>query len=212
MNNSIQLSGGNSYKVGKSDEAGFIVSGSWNRSFRNTAVERNRFNKPMGQEENQYITNYSDQTYKEEALVGIMANVGYKIGSNHKFSFKNAYTMNGEDQTIMRTGSDNFLDADYLPRVANTYYNYQQSKLMTNQLIGQHFIPSAKVKMKWVLNTNNIKRDVPDFRRFSTRSTLQDASTGEYTPYAAQIGPNIDITQTGRFYSSLEEKIKSASF
>ena len=212
MNNSIQLSGGNSYKVGKSDEAGFIVSGSWNRSFRNTTVERNRFNKPMGQEENQYITNYSDQTYKEEALVGIMANVGYKIGSNHKFSFKNAYTMNGEDQTIMRTGSDNFLDADYLPKVANTYYNYQQSKLMTNQLIGQHFIPSAKVKMKWVLNTNNIKRDVPDFRRFSTRSTLLDASTGEYTPYAAQIGPNIDITQTGRFYSSLEEKIKSASF
>ena len=212
MNNSIQLSGGNSYKVGKSDEAGFIVSGSWNRSFRNTTVERNRFNKPMGQEENQYITNYSDQTYKEEALVGIMANVGYKIGSNHKFSFKNAYTMNGEDQTIMRTGNDNFLDADYLPKVANTYYNYQQSKLMTNQLIGQHFIPSAKVKMKWVLNTNNIKRDVPDFRRFSTRSTLLDASTGEYTPYAAQIGPNIDITQTGRFYSSLEEKIKSASF
>jgi len=212
MNNSIQLSGGNSYKVGKSDEAGFIVSGSWNRSFRNTTVERNRFNKPMGQEENQYITNYTDQTYKEEALVGIMANVGYKIGSNHKFSFKNAYTMNGEDQTIMRTGNDNFLDADYLPRVANTYYNYQQSKLMTNQLIGQHFIPSAKVKMKWVLNTNNIKRDVPDFRRFSNRSTLQDASTGEYTPYAAQIGPNIDITQTGRFYSSLEEKIKSASF
>ncbi len=212
MNNSIQLSGGNSYKVGKNDQAGFIVSGSWNRSFKNSTVERNRFNKPMGQEENQFVTNYTDQTYKEEALVGIMANVGYKIGSNHKFSFKNAYTMNGEDQTIMRTGNDNFLDADYLPRVANTYYNYQQSKLMTNQLIGQHFIPSAKVKMKWVLNTNNIKRDVPDFRRFSTRSTLQDASTGEYTPYAAQIGPNIDITQTGRFYSSLEEKIKSASF
>jgi TonB-dependent receptor len=212
MNNSIQLSGGNNYKVGKNDQAGFIISGSWNRSFRNTTVERNRFNKPMGQEENQFVTNYTDQTYKEEALVGIMANVGYKIGSNHKFSFKNAYTMNGEDQTIMRTGNDNFLDADYLPKVANTYYNYQQSKLMTNQLIGQHFIPSAKVKMKWVLNTNNIKRDVPDFRRFSTRSTLLDASTGEYTPYAAQIGPNIDITQTGRFYSSLEEKIKSASF
>lgn len=212
MNNSIQLSGGNSYKIGKADEAGFIISGSWNRSFRNTVVERNRFNKPMGVDENQFVTNYYDEVTKEDALVGLMANVGYKLGSNHKFSFKNAYTMNGEDQTILRTGDDNFLDSDFLPKVANTYYNYQQSRLMTNQLIGQHFLPAAKVKIKWVLNSNNIKRDVPDFRRFSTRSTLIDAGTGEYSPYAAQIGPNIDITQTGRFYSSLEEKIRSASF
>lgn len=211
LNNSFQLSGGNNYKVGKNNQAGFILSGSYSRSFRNTIVERNRFNRPMGVEENQYISSYTDSVTKEEVLMGLMANIGFKLGANHKFSFKNALTLNGEDNTIRRTGDDNYTDPDN-PKVRNTYYNYQQSRLLTNQLIGQHFIPAIKMKVKWVLNNNNIKRDVPDFRRFSTRATLIDISTGEYSPYAAQIGPNIDVTQTGRFYSTLDESIRSASY
>jgi hypothetical protein len=206
----MQLSGGNSYKVGKKDEFGFIVSASYSNSVKNSYVERNQFNRPLDAIDNQIVRSYQDTITKNETLMGVMANFGYKIGTKSKISFKNAYTINGEDQTILRSGNDDYT-SEQMPLVRNTYYNFSQSKLLTSQLTGEHFISSAKTKVKWVLNNNVIDRQVPDFRRYSTFSTMMDAGTGEYTPYAAKItSSNPDITQTGRFYSSLNEVIRSA--
>lgn len=209
LNYSLQIGGGNNYKFGKKNEFGYILSGSYNNSYRNTSVGRNRYNKPMTGEENQLLSSYTDETTKHELLTGGMANFGLKLNGNHKFSFKNAYTINTENVAQIRTGVDSYLD-EQVPLVKNTYFSYQQNQLLTSQLIGEHFLTKAKIKAKWVLNYNKIKRDIPDFRRFSTRSTLIDATTGEYTPYAAQISNSIDITQTGRFFSTLDENIKSA--
>ncbi|MBP7510670.1 MAG: TonB-dependent receptor [Bacteroidia bacterium] len=210
INYSLQLSGGNSYKVGKKDEFGFIVSASYSNSNKNSYVERNQFNRPMDAIDNQIVRSYQDTITKSETLMGIMVNFGYKIGTKSKISFKNAYTINGEDQTILRSGNDDYT-SEQMPLVRNTYYNFSQSKLLTSQLTGEHFLSGVKTKVKWVLNNNVIDRQVPDFRRYSTFSTMMDASTGQYTPYAAKItSSNPDITQTGRFYSSLNEVIRSA--
>ena len=209
LNYSLQIAGGNMFKFGKKNEFGYILSGSYNNSYRNTSVDRNRFNKPMIGDENQLLSSYTDETTKHELLTGAMANFGLKLNGNHKFSFKNAYTINTENVAQIRTGIDSYLD-EQVPLVKNTYLSYQQNQLFTSQLIGEHFLTKSKLKVKWVLNYNKIKRDIPDFRRFSTRSTLMDPSTGEYTPYGAQVSNSIDITQTGRFFSTLDENIKSA--
>jgi TonB-dependent receptor len=210
LNYSFQLAGGNSYTLRKKDHFGFIISASYSNSMKNSYVERNQFNRPIDANDNQITRSYQDTITKNETLMGIMANFGYKIGNNHKISFKNAYTINGEDQTILRSGFDDYT-SEQMPLVRNTYYNFSQSKLLTSQLIGEHYLTSYKTKVKWVLNNNIIDRQIPDFRRFSTFSTLMDAGTGEYTPYAAKItNSNPDITQMGRFYSSLNEVIQSA--
>lgn len=209
VNTTISLSGGTNFKIKEKQELGFIVSLSRSENFRNTPVERNRFNKPMGIDENQFRSKYQDSIYKREILIGSMVNMGWKAGKNHKISFKNAYTINTEDQTIFRSGHDDLLDPDQNPLIRNTYFIYQENKLMSNQLIGEHYIVPLKVKAKWVLNNNNISRQMPDFRRASYRSTY-DAFNSEYSPYTLQVGPNIDITQTGRFYSDLKEDIQSA--
>lgn len=210
LNFSLQVSGGNNYKVGKKGELGFIISGNYSNSYRKTVVERNRVNKPMNVDENQLLSSFSDDITKNEILSGLMANVGYKIDNNNKISFKNALTLNTEDQTILRTGIDLYLD-ESLPKVNNVYYIYQQNILTANQLIGEHYITPAKTKLKWILNNNTIKRDIPDFRRFSTRSTKIDpSSSDEYYPFEAQVSNSIDIAQTGRFFSTLTENIRSA--
>lgn len=211
LNYSFQFAGGNSYMINKKDQFGFIISTSYSNSLRNSFVERNQFNRPIDANDNQITRSYQDTITKSETMIGIMANFGYKIGNNHKISFKNAYTINGEDQTILRSGFDDYT-SEQMPLVRNTYYNFSQSKLLTSQLIGEHFVTSMKTKIKWVLNNNIIDRQIPDFRRFSTFSTLMDAGTGAYTPYAAKItNSNPDITQMGRFYSSLNEVIQSAN-
>ncbi len=209
INTSFQLSGGTNYKFNKVHQAGFIFSLSRSKSYRTTPVQRNKFQKNMNVEENQYQRQYNDTVYKQEVLSGAMLNAGWKIGNNHKISIKNAYTVNTEDQTITRSGFDDLLDIATFPLVQNRYFMYQDNRLLSNQIIGDHYFTEIKLKMKWVLNNNNIHRTMPDFKRVSTRTSL-DEFTQKYYDYAVQIGPNIDITQTGRFYQDLKENIQSA--
>ncbi len=208
VNTSVNFSAGSNFKIKEKQELGFIVSLSRSENFRIVPVERNKFNKPMNVEENQFRSQNFDSIYKREVLVGSMFNVGWKAGKNHKISFKNAYTINTEDQTIFRSGFDD-LQAEDLPQLRNRYYIYQQNTLLSNQIIGEHYFVPIKLKAKWVLNNNQISRQMPDFRRASYRSTF-DGFSGEYSPFTLQVGPNIDITQTGRFYSDLKENIQSA--
>ena len=208
LNYSLNLAGGNSYKVGKNDEFGFIVSGSYSNTRRNLFVERNQFNRPMDGNDNQIQRSYQDTITRDEVLSGLMANFGYKIGKNHKISFKNALTLNAENLTTLRAGADDYT-SEQVPLVRNVYFNYSQSRLLTNQLIGEHYLPTSKIKIKWVLNNNSINRTIPDFKRFSTSANLISQEDG-YTPYAAQFNNTINFTQLGRFYSSLDENIRSA--
>ncbi|MES2779759.1 MAG: TonB-dependent receptor [Bacteroidota bacterium] len=208
MKNSFQLSGGTSKKFWDKQEAGFIVSFSRSQSNRTTPVQRNRFTKSIAATENQMRQQYNDTVYKKEILTGIMFNAGWKLGNNHKISFKNAYTINTEDQTITRSGNDDLQDDQQMPLVKNRYFIYQDNRLMSNQLIGEHFFTPLKLKMKWVLNNNNIHRTMPDFKRATTRSTY-DVFAAKYYKYNTEIGSNIDIIQTGRFYQDLKEDIKS---
>lgn len=209
INFSFGLSGGNSYKIGKKNEFGFIVSGSYSNSRKNTFVERNQFNRPMDGQDNQIVRSYQDTITKDEILAGVMANFGYKIGNNHKIAFKNALTLNSENITTARGGIDDYT-TEQLPIVNNVYFNFNQSRLLTNQLIGDHYLPSKKLKIKWVLNNNNINRTIPDFRRYSSQATLIDPENG-YTPFQAKFtNSNPDITQNGRFFSTMKENISSA--
>ena len=214
VNFSINASGGNSYKLGskKNSEFGFILSASYSNSNRNTSVDRVTVNKPFTSTNvNELVSSNLDDVYKNEVLGGLMANFGLKLGTNHKISFKNAFTINSEDQTILRGGVDTYQDVS-LPVLRNTYYFYQQNQLLTSQLIGDHFIKGAKLKINWVLNNNIISRQIPDFRRFKSSSSLKDPGNSEDRfNYRGSLSNQIDISQPGRFYSQLDESIKSAN-
>ncbi len=210
MNNSFQVSGGTNFKFKEKQQAGFIISLSRSKSYKTTPAERNKFLKNLTTEDNQLLQQYEDTVYKQEVLTGLMFNAGWKLGNNHKISFKNAYTVNTEDQTVTRGGHDDLTDQTGIPLVSNRYFIYQDNRLMSNQLIGEHYISAVKLKAKWVLNNNDIHRKMPDFKRASSRSTIKNAETGEYYDYNTELSNSIDITQTGRFYQDLKENIKSA--
>lgn len=203
-NTNFQVSGGNKYKFGKKNEFGFITSLSHNNSYRFTPVERNFYDVKAG---NDQLYHYNDSTYKREVMVGLMVNLAMKLGTHNKFFFKNAYNINSEDQTIQRWGQNN-MNNDPVNYENKTAYFFQQNLFLTNQLGGEHFITASKLKIKWVLNYNNIKRDIPDFRRF-TRSTTINDNTGELNPYTAQLQSTIDLTQNGRLYTKLGEQLYS---
>lgn len=204
-NSNIQLSAGNKFKLKGEKEIGFVASLSHNQNNRFTAIERNFYDVRAG---NDQLNAYTDSAYKQEVLVGAMLNLAFKANANNRYFFKNAYTINSEDQTIQRWGKNN-MNNDPINYENKTAYFFQQNLFLTNQLGAEHFIPTNKIKLRWVLNYNLINRDIPDFRRF-TRSTTVNEFTGELNPYTAQLQPTIDLTQNGRLYTKMGEQLYSA--
>ena len=50
-------------------------------------------------------TDYSDKTYSETTLAGLLLNLGLKINENNKITWKNLYSINTNDQVVTREGT-----------------------------------------------------------------------------------------------------------
>lgn len=208
-NGSFQFTLGRAIE-GENNKFGVILAASYNNSYRFSMVKRNMYDVL---DNNNYLRAYNDSSFKHEILAGVLLNLGYKIGQNNKLSFKNLYSVNSEDQTILRGGLTNLNDTASVQQVKNTAYWYQQNQLLSQQLTGEHFSPKGLIRVKWTGGYSHVKRDMPDFRRVSYARGYNllnpDSTTG---PYTAQIGNQVQLEQAGRFFSKLKESQYSGSY
>ena len=128
LNQSYQISFGVNDSLFKND-FGVVGAITYNNNRKLQVINRQDFNPDQSA-----LYNYSDSTYKENILWGAMLNFAYKIGENHKISFKNMYSTNSEDALIDRTGS-NFENDQYIHA---TSMQYTSKTLLSNQLTGDH--------------------------------------------------------------------------
>ncbi len=189
--------------IGKRNQLGITASLSYNNTNRFSEVKRSQLDVL---DNNTKLYEYNDANNRNEILWGGLVNIAFKLGENHKFTLKNIYTVNSEDQTILRTGLNNLNQPGSEGEVQNTALYYTQNALLTNQLAGEHYIPKSKIKINWVGGFNSINRDVPDFRRVSYRRNY-----GVEEPFVAQIGSQVQLEQAGRFFSTLHENLYSGS-
>ena len=143
-----------------------------------------------------------------------MLNLSCKINDNHSISSKNLYSINSDDRTIYRTGS--VLPTDPNPQIMKSYAMwFTQNNIISSQLIGDHYIPSAKIKINWVGSYSDIQRSVPNLRRqlylkFDHINDPQNPLATD-TMYQTQMA----VTSTGPAYggsmlwSKLKEDIRS---
>ncbi len=162
---------------------------------------------------------YTYDNYRRNVNLGAVLNFSMKAGKNNKFSFKNLYTQNGEDQTIRRTGFSYVNHASPLVDQENKKYDdyiyqYQSSRMLASQFSGEHFLPSQKIKIKYTLGYSSIQRELPDFKRLIYQAdkiigdTVYQNSIVQLNPDANSFTPN----QTGRFFSTLDENSPSAKY
>lgn len=206
---SFQLSTGTSVK-GENNTFGVIFAVSYNNSYRFSYAERRQNDLLVG---NMPLRYNQDSIHKHEVLGGALLNFGYKIGDNTKISLKNMYAINSEEQSILRGGFTNMSDSSAIQQVKNTAYWYQQNQLMSNQLVGENFVPKSKIRIKWTGGYSHVARKMPDFRRVSYVRAYDplhpDSVMG---PYTAQIGNQVQLEQSGRFFSTLKENSYSGSY
>lgn len=171
----------------------------------NSFQERKRFDYTGG---NNLELELNDNSYTRSVMAGGIWNLSFlyskENGSNHRVSLKNLANINTSDQTIMREGAR----YDQGQALQSYLTMYTQNRLLSTQLMGEHFIPKGKVKIEWNLGYNNLKRDVPDYRQLTYKRGIDDTTGKWAVPVGTQPSFN-DVN--GRFYSTMMDNIYSGS-
>jgi len=199
LSQSYQFSFGQNKKVFKR-ELGIIGALSYSTSQKTQEVERSDYDFDGSK-------NYSfqDRQYKQNTFWGALLNFGYKISENHKISFKNLYSVNAEDQTIIRNG----IDIENQQEIAASALKYTSTSFYNSILSGSHYLPSSAIKVQWYGSANKTKQSVPNLRRMFYYRNL-DNSSEDTTMYAYVPFGNASPNYAGKFYSDLSETIYNA--
>lgn len=147
---------------------------------------------------------FNDKFYSNDVRINALHNWNIQLNENHRIEFKNMFVQLGENETIIRSGDD-FIQrpSDDLKNYA---YHFLSRTIYSGQLEGSHYLGTdRKSKIKWVMGTNLINRNEPDYRRFRTFRS-KSVQNPESDPFTMQLPPNGNLFETGRFWSDLKDR------
>ncbi len=199
LNQAYQLAFGQNKKVFK-NQFGLIGALSYSSSQKKTEVERSDYDFDGSRN-----YDFMDEQFKQHVFWGAMLNLTYKLNENTKLSLKNLYSVNAEDQTIIRNG----IDIENQQEISATSLKYTSTKFYNSILSGSHFLPSSGIKINWYGSLNKTGQAVPDLRRMYYYRNL-DNSSEDTTMYAYVPFGNASPSYAGKFYSDLDETIYNA--
>jgi hypothetical protein len=201
INGGFQLSAGNNYKVGKSNQLGVFGAYTYNSSFSNKDLSRTEY-QANGLKEQEY--NGQNSSYNVQW--GALFNSSIKIGANHKVSLKNTYILNSEDET-------QYLEGTHIPQTADRKLYSTRLKIrgvFSTQLFGEHYFEKMmKMKFDWKASYSESTADEPDYK---TMIYQREQGTDEpyYAPISVTGNPNTTIG--GRLFSNLKDINRSVEF
>lgn len=227
LNRNFKLSLGNS-QGSEQNLFGYVVSMNYANGDEIKNLEKNNytFEGPRYQ--------YHGQNYVNSVSLSAMLNLSLKLGPNHKFSLKNIYNRNADNETTIYQGSY-FYNPDYR-RV--TSLRYISRSLYSTQLVGEHHFSSLhRLGLAWNIHYGASTRNEPDARRYvyvrdldqpdqdlrllldqsvTTRffGDLHDRTRGgkidlSFKPFENPAWPNL---KTGLFYDYKDRNFKARTF
>lgn len=225
-NSSFQLATGYNIKRKEKDFFGILASLTYNNSnsFYSTARTSFQSGTPLDVDDPLLADKVLlDRTYQTQKLAGALLNMSCKLNDNNSISSKNLFSISSDDRTIERQGTPTPNEANPLLIKATTMW-FTQNNISTSQLLGEHYLPKAKVKINWNGNYSTIKRTIPNLRRHSyTRlSFLENKQTDPSEPpiyepldttYQAELSVNNSTSNEysgNMLWSELNEKVISS--
>ncbi len=194
LNANMQASGGFNTPLG-SKKLGGIFAVNYNKQNKKTDITRAFYNQSGAL---QKTLDFNEESYTEEVLWGALANLTLELNRNNKISLKNLFNVNGIDNTLLRSGRNNDYGAD-----VNAYQlAFKSTQYLTTQLLGNHYLESAKVKINWNGSFVRLHQDQPNLRRLEYRKPDGDSA------YYASIQAYLPSLASGsKFYSDLTDNI-----
>ena len=186
------------------DFFGFLMSVTYQKTFSQNNGDRTFF-APEYDNAPQRV--YQEEFNSVQTLLGIIGNMSLKINNNNSLSLKNIFSINADDRVITRDGINDIINEP------NQYFKsyalwFTSNKILSSQLIGEHYIPAAKIKINWVGSFSDIKRDIPALRRMAFDSA--DGLPAYQTKLFNTAPVDNDNTAGLTFYSTNNEEVHNA--
>jgi TonB-dependent receptor len=137
---------------------------------------------------------YDGVSNTNSVMLSGLLNLSYRLGNNHKFSFKNLFNQNSDDATTIYKGDYRY--ADQYREI--TSLQFVSRNLQSHQLVGSHFFKMLNGFMwDWGISYSRSNREEPDARRFIYSRALDQPND----PLVFQL----DQSNVTRFFSELED-------
>lgn len=192
FNGGFQVSIGNKFNL-FDNPLGAIVSYTYRNAFTNSSVNRNIYNS-----DTTTLLDYDGRSSLYNVLAGGLFNVNYKLGSNHRISFKNTLTQISDDYTQYFEGID-LIESNNEKKLYSTYFS--ERKMFTTQFQGNHFLgTSSAMNLSWNASYSEADRNEPDYKTVNYQR-LEGSDDPYFVPLS--IVPNSKVGE--RFYSELKD-------
>jgi outer membrane receptor protein involved in Fe transport len=186
-------------KIG-SVKASNLTALNYSRSFMNYDLDFIRYNEPRDVPNEAPVIQFrfNDNYSKAETKISLVHNWLFDIGERSKIEFKNLFVQIGEDNTVLRSGYNNYEQVGKLQN--NNGYHYLARSIYSGQLQGNFKSANEATIYSVLLGANYINRNEPDYRRFRRVQT-----EGTNDPFELILPPGSSPIDAGRFYSELED-------
>ncbi len=203
LNQRYAVTFGNTKKLFGKD-FGFVLGLSYWHKFQHIDpdAQTNKWTLTGETDNTDYLTllrGLKDIKSSENALVGILGNLSYKLSSNHKIGFNFLFNQNGIKSASLQEGQ---IPEDQ----PGLYYQtraleFTERTLLSTQFRAEHYFEKlSKLKIDWFVSYNKSKQNQPDLRYFNNDYTISPAGDTLYDIQAA-----IYAVPT-RFYRKLKQK------
>ncbi len=165
MNGNIKLTVGDKIEFFDENIFGYTGSVSYSNSFSATKNERNfyDFTGPR------YL--YKGNNYSNNVMLSGMLNFSVRFGMSNKFSLKNVYNQNADDEVTIFKGDYRY--ADQYREI--TSLRFVSRSLLSSQLLGEHQFDILKgLNFDWMFSYSQSERNEPDARRYVYSRGLDD--------------------------------------
>ncbi len=200
-NANLQASAGLNKKIMGDKTVGAVVAVNYNKQNKRTELTRSFYNAASAGIIEKSL-NYAEQQYNEEVLWGGLANVTLEMNKNNRISLKGLYNVNGQENTLVRTGRNN----DYGGDVSAYQLAFKSTAFANTQLSGNHYLEKALTKINWNASYARLHQNQPNLRRMEYRKSDGDS---QYIAIVPGVLPS--LASSSMFYSDLKDNILNAS-
>jgi outer membrane receptor protein involved in Fe transport len=205
-NTNFQYILGRNFQRKEKDFLGLIFAVTYQKTMTRNEGTRNFF---APEYDNAAQRVFTEDNHNTQTLFGAIGNLSLKINNNHSISFKNIYSINADDRVLTRDGVNDVINDPSIYFKSYALW-FTSNKIYSGQLIGEHYLPSSKIKINWVASLSKIQRDIPALRRMAF-----DSTAGAPAYNAKLFDPNpVDNDNTAglSFYSTNRENVNNFKF
>ncbi len=202
VGSSFYIRGGDSYSVGSNGKLSFFVNASFDNNYNYKEGAR------RGSVSTQAIAgkDFFRQSYEYNTSSNAMANINYKINSNHNIKFNSMYINSTSQKHEEFRGIIDIFDAAPDGGGFVRRSTFERTSLLINQLLGNHTL-SDRINFDWGISYNMMTNVIPD-RMQNTFVPLDDDNPNT----SPLIVSNLNKSDNHRYFQDMTDDELAGNF